>query len=115
MSEIVRKIAEWALGDDTGMSSQTLARAVLEMPLSRVAYPHDAGDFGRCYRLVESVPEARAGVDALAAVCPRWKRLAARWDEISATYKEEMAAGVKNEWGGTSCPRTYELVRSLTQ
>ena len=46
MSEIVRKIAEWALGDDTGMSSQTLARAVLEMPLSRVAYPPDAGSLG---------------------------------------------------------------------
>lgn len=95
-------LLEWAFGDDTGMSSKALARTAAGIPprtREGNSYPSDTHDFGRCVRLIEAVPEARAAVDLLATVGPVWAGLAARWDEFTEkhragtlTYEEYKAA-----------------------
>lgn len=56
-----QRLARWALSGDTGASSQTLACAVLGIRQEDRAFPfdvpYDYSDFGRCYRLVQLVPE----------------------------------------------------------
>lgn len=49
----------WALSDDTGTSSKTLACHMLEYPSPRTLAgpPSDASDRGRCIRLLELIPE----------------------------------------------------------
>lgn len=48
----------WALSDDTGVSSKTLARHMMEYPQRSFSMPpSDADDRGRCIRLLELVPE----------------------------------------------------------
>lgn len=80
------KIAFWALGTDTGMSSKNVARAAMGLPVEPYTYPRDGDDLGRCLRLIEFCPAAKAGVDALANISGPWKRLASRWDELEAMH-----------------------------
>lgn len=44
-----RRIALWALGGDTGLSSQAIALATLHGTAHNTAdYPYDLADLGRC-------------------------------------------------------------------
>lgn len=89
MSEVSRMIGQWMCGRDTGVSSLAVAAATLgAMPLSQSCQPHDSDDFGRCYRLIALVPEARDGVRALAGHSVAWERLAENWDGLSALYAD---------------------------
>ncbi len=44
----------WIIGNDVGMSSQTLWSVImeLEIPDYHPSIPYDLGDFGRCHRLL---------------------------------------------------------------
>lgn len=83
----LRALIEWALGEDTGVSSKALARETAGMPSGRNRSPSDTADFGRCVRLIAAVPAARAAVDRLAEREPRWALLAAAWDDLTERYQ----------------------------
>ena len=56
--EELLKIIEWAIGDDTGISSKALCRHMLGIyPEQRNHAPSDADDRGRCIRLLNLIPE----------------------------------------------------------
>ena len=76
-------LAKWALGDDTGASSTCIARHLSGLK-SDGSYPHDGGDFGRCERLLDAVPELRARLPEMAKVNAYWAALVPRWDDIKA-------------------------------
>ena len=80
-------LLEWFSGDDTGSSSQTLARetaGIAHKSRWGVSYPSDCNDLGRCLRLIKAVPGARKAVDRLAAISPHWAALAKEWDALAA-------------------------------
>lgn len=84
-------ILQWLGGRDTGLSSAAIALTALgAMPKGYVGHPdhpHDAGDFGRCYRLLQACPEARVGLDRLGRDGGfAWQKLVPRWSEIEAAY-----------------------------
>ena len=64
------KLLEWSLGNDTGASSKTMLKAAIR-PVKGGDIPHDPSDFGRCYRLMEAVPELRSRFDLMKLNCPR--------------------------------------------
>jgi len=102
-------IIRWLGARDTGISSKAIALTALgEMPEGAAhSHPHDGGDLGRCLRLIAAAPEAKAGLDKLAADGgPYWAALAARWDELSAAHAEDIAKPGKPG-------RTYDLMRSI--
>lgn len=88
------RLLAWTLSGDTGVSSETIASIALGLP-SRSSFgfdiPHDGGDFGRCYRLLQKVPELRDALPLVAEVCPKWRPLVERWDEIEAAYLRDKA------------------------
>ena len=64
---IEQRALQWALGDDTGTSSITLARYMLGMPPARYnAAPHDVHDRRRCIDLLKLIPEWLPRLDELA-------------------------------------------------
>ena len=99
-------ILKWLGGNDTGVSSKAIALTALgEMP-SRPGHPHDGADFGRCHRLLQAAPEARAGLEKLGTDGgPYWGALVARWDEIAAAYVDEIEGGERG--------KTYAVMRSI--
>lgn len=49
-------------------------------------YPHDSGDFGRCHRLLEAVPEFMVRIEEMAQRSPQWAALVEHWDELTKLY-----------------------------
>lgn len=105
-------LARWLASDDTGLSSECLARhlaplAGIDVPVGGrgVDHPSDPGDFGRCVRLLEAVPELRPHLPRAADLSPVWAALVARWEELEGLYRDESPMG--------RAPRLYERMRQL--
>jgi hypothetical protein len=104
------RLAEWFGSGDTGISSETIALWLsARAKLKRWGFgePSDGADFGRCYRLLEFIPEWRGRIGEMAARGGRWPDLVARWNEIETTYLSEVA----NEPG--SAGATYRLMKQV--
>ena len=113
-----RRAIEWLFGDDTGLSSRTIAGVMLGLPPAGIQYasiPHDAGDLGRCLRLLERVPEWRARLDEVAVAFPQWRPLIDHWSELERLYADEAAENAESEtpvWQ-QRMSRTYERINEL--
>lgn len=85
-----RLILEWFAAGDCGLSSRALANEFAGLPQEKrwgISHPHDGGDLGRCVRLIDRVPAARAAVDALAGKNKYWAALAPEWDRLTAAWR----------------------------
>lgn len=93
--ELGTRIAHWALGGDTGVSSETIACVAMGITAEQHQYrfdiPADSGDFGRCHRLLQAIPELRAALPLVVAACPKWGPLVEVWDELTALYEQDQA------------------------
>lgn len=91
MSESIEKRAmRWAVGRDTGASSQAIMQTMTDgPPRDGYCYPHDSDDFGRCYRLLAIIPEWRPRIGEMANVGREWAALAERWDDLEALYQAQ--------------------------
>ena len=80
---------EWALSDDTGISSKTILSVMEGMPAPKYGcdVPHDSGDFGRCHRLLKAFPHYRARLHEVAEKYPAWVALVREWDRLAALYE----------------------------
>lgn len=90
----------WAKTDDVGASSKYIATVLsgggygwgaVEI-LEGKAHPLDGGDFGRCYKLLRSVPEFVARLNEVgAAGGPVWKVLVENWANLEVLYEQDIA------------------------
>lgn len=88
-NEELKALATWALGDDTGRSSEAIARAALTgKPQPDHHMPYDAEDFGRCYRLVKLVPSVREGIRVNAKQGGTWDVLKKMWHPLCLKYEQ---------------------------
>lgn len=76
-----KSLAVWALGESTGASSICIARHMMGLDTDG-SYPHDGGDFGRCEKLMDTVPGVRERLPEMASVNRYWAALVPRWEEI---------------------------------
>lgn len=84
----------WAMGTDTGLSSMTLYECLkFGRRQAQPSLPHDCGDFGRCWRLIERLPEWRGRLhEAGEMYGGAWQRIVGQWDELGRLLKEDHAA-----------------------
>lgn len=83
----------WIVGDDTGISSKTIWAVMMgKEPTYYLGAdaPYDAGDFGRCYRLLNEMPSWRARLPEVAAKYLVWAPLVAAWDELTSLYETDI-------------------------
>jgi len=101
---------EWALGDDTGISSKAIMNMMLGRKVDAWTYPSDPADLGRCIRLLLLIPAWRPRIGEMAAVDRVWARLVAAWDKLEAC----MEAEVGFRWEkAQSAPKTYALMKRI--
>jgi hypothetical protein len=79
----------WICGCDTGISSRTIFAVMRGTEPDSADVPHDADDFGRCYRLLKAVPAWRPRLGEVAAKYPKWAGLVEHWDELTALFEAE--------------------------
>lgn len=102
----------WLASGDTGISSETIWGVMMGRDMASAARfgnspPYDPDDFGRCHRLLESMPGWRPRLAEVAEKFPAWKMIVKAWDELDALYLTERPGG--------SCPRLYARMQELTR
>ena len=100
---------DWLLGDDTGCSSETICRFMMGKPDYSPSIPHDADDFGRCYRLLILFPQWLERLPELAQKYSCWRPMVREWDKLTAMYEK----GMNNQWDGKGWEKMYEFMRKL--
>lgn len=84
-----KKALEWVLSGDTGVSSKTILSACMGVKNGSVFgndVPRGPSDFGRCYRLLEAVPEIKSEFKKMAAIVPKFGPYIEAWEELEAMY-----------------------------
>lgn len=77
----------WRKNWERWASSLTIWNTLLGGTKSQISTPADIWDFGRCYQLLEYIPEWKNELHKLAALSPRWSILVAHWKDLSIAYK----------------------------
>jgi hypothetical protein len=101
----------WISSNDTGVSSKTIWAVMMNCVNTEDAgafdydIPHDPEDFGRCYRLLEAVPEWKPRLFEVARAFPKWGPLVREWNHLSALYASEYRRG--------ECHELWEAMRAL--
>ncbi len=109
-----RKILQWFATGSTGVSSEAMAYAVLDIENSRnfMNYPSDPSDFNRCLGLLEEVPDVRENLDKVALLGKEWRVLVENWDTIEKCFIDEV--GLNWDKGlGLKASKTYELMKKV--
>lgn len=63
--EDLKKVIEWLVSDDTGMSSISIVIHMLDIRSTKNSYPHDVWDRGRCVRLLKIFPQWHKRLDEM--------------------------------------------------
>lgn len=105
----------WAVGPDTGSSSQAIMCAATGVSRGRGlrdddAHPLDPSDLGRCLRLIEMLPWTWRGVEVLAGRNPVWKALHENWARLAKTFIEEVGLNWEK---ADRAPKTFALMQKL--
>lgn len=84
---------EWLRNGERGVSSETIHDFFAHRgEIHKAGYPHDSADFGRCYKLLELIPEWRARIHELGNIRGLtgqvWAALAKEWDVLEKRYHD---------------------------
>ena len=118
------KADEWILSSDTGISSKVIWAVMMGISTENLyskSTPCDPSDFGRCYRLLQLIPEWEEKLDKLRSVHlelhvnvgltderhnkDRWGTFVDNYEGMKELYEKEFETG--------SCPKLYNFMRSL--
>lgn len=84
-STIEQRASAWLL-DACGESSKTICSNMLG--LSHYGnYPYDSGDFGRCYCLLNLIPEWKSELHKLKPISKQWSNLVDNWASLTEMYE----------------------------
>lgn len=85
---------QWLVSGDTGTSSQTIYSVMRGLPPPEWhGFPHDADDFGRCYRLLKRFPDWRPRLPEVAARHFEWQPFVEAWNDLTALYETVCDSG----------------------
>jgi len=105
----MNNIIEWLNGEDTGMSSRFMVAVLTGTKwvddFDAQPHPHDVSDFGRCYRMLNAIPQFKNDLDKLKPYGDVWPKLIDNWDEMTRLYERDRSIG--------RCPELYKLMKEL--
>lgn len=101
----------WLARGERGLSSEAIVERLTGERIGRSwssgkDHPYDAGDFGRCMRMLDQHDLAKLVFPgSMVGVSPEWTALDAVWDELTTLYKDEIERG--------RATRTTERIRKV--
>ena len=106
---VEQRAVAWIRDGRVGMSSRAIHDHMLGLKAKDgYSYPHDPDDLNRCLLLLDLIPEWKSRMPEMAQHSAAWAGLVGRWEEIVATFLEEVGLN----WSkGKSAPRTYALMK----
>ncbi len=101
-------VAMWLRTGERGASANAMCKRMLGVPTdAESSHPSDPDDLRRCLQFLD-IAKAHDKVQMMADVSPEWGRMVAEWDQIVATFREEMRSG-------QTAPKTYALMQEQLQ
>jgi len=101
VKSLERRALKWLLSGDTGISSETMIAVALGITRGKSSgldAPSDVSDFGRCYRLVQKIPELRDHFKKIGRRAKVFRGILKNWDELVAIYLRDMPTGKSTEF-----------------
>lgn len=90
--DIKKRMTFWLLKGERGLSSEVIFENMCEHKFKGGKHhPCDPADFGRCYKLLELIPEWKKELHKLKSISPVWEKLVDNWDILTIQYKELVA------------------------
>lgn len=119
-----QRLLKWFITGNVGESSRTMAFIASDIELSNdeindsfsfgLAHPHDSGDFERCLKLIEAVPEVKDSFDVIAKISPSWAALIENWDDIETTFNNEYdKSGKRNLDVPSTSAQIHDIVSNV--
>lgn len=110
-----KKLLEWLLTGETGISSKAIATVMAGLPVDDKwgTTPCDPSDFKRCLKLVNLIPETRPRLIEMRKVSERWSKLIDRWDELEAQFMAEVPEWLEDKGHEKRATKTYELMKDI--
>lgn len=108
------RLADWLASGDTGSSSKAI---MLWLGAGKTGgnwgpdTPSDVGDFGRCIRLLECIPEWKERMPEMAGAGGLWPTFSKYWPDLTATYLAENGGTFPAKGSSEKCPRTYAMLK----
>ena len=91
----------WIVNGRTGISSRTMWAALNDAydQESGASYdiPHDAADFGRCYRYVEATGLSLEDIQQVGEIIPWWKPITDEWESLCELYLDPQENAIDND------------------
>jgi len=90
-----KRALQWVIAGDTGVSSMAIWAVMMgrvendaQETKDIVFYdpPEDRADFGRCFRLLQHIPEWRKRLQEVGEAIPRWQPFVRDWRQLEALY-----------------------------
>ncbi len=79
----------WLYGIDTGLSSICIFNYMKGYANADIHVPHDSDDFGRCYRLLDIIPDWRTRMPEMGRHYSQWKPFTDCWSELESYYRNK--------------------------
>jgi hypothetical protein len=106
---VLQKANWWITNGETGLSSKTMWSFFLNLNIPVINHPHDPDDFGRCYKLLEAVPEWKERIPELSKLSEPWKNLSENWDKLTQMYEQNQS----EDWQNYEKIGMYEFMKTL--
>ena len=108
--KVIRQLLNWYMNGETGLSSQTMARVMLDDTTeAKQNYPHDGRDLRRCILLLRTIPEALSAIDVLEQTDVHWQELAADWTLLTKSLAQELGPNLDKE---SDTPQTDIMIQN---
>jgi hypothetical protein len=106
------KVLNWVFNSNTGLSSETMAAIACGMTSKKYGFsrPHDNGDFGRCFNLVNEIPEIKLHFGKIKELCPEFGPIIDSWDRLCELYSLDEKEYEEN---GRSEARCFYAIKDL--
>lgn len=106
------RYSEWLHGGDTGLSSEAIFH-FMTLGSTGGSVPWDTSDLARCLRLLERFPEWKPRMPEMVNAGGWWPVWVKHWDEMTASFIEEVGGAVPAYGSMWRAPKTYDLMHRV--
>ena len=106
---LTKRAMQWKEHGETGASSNAMWHCLMEDSNFIICHPWDPDDFGRCYKLLQAVPEWKNELHKLKSLSLVWSRLVDNWDVLTEMYEKNVA----NDWKTHKEIGMYEFMKAI--
>ncbi len=111
MKSIELRLVGWFLSDDFGISSCAIVAHMTGLSYESMSAPSDAGDLGRCLRLLKLIPEWEGRIGEMTKYGRSWQHLVAKWSELKSAMEDEVGIDWRKGGGSTKDHGTHAVRR----